>query len=68
MTRLATWWRRYHLVILVTLRKGNQPGEAYEERGRRKALYRREGDSLEGPHEEVEIQRKALRQGKTWPQ
>ena len=33
-------------------------------RGRRKALYRSDGDSLEGPHEEVEIQRKALRRGK----
>ena len=33
-------------------------------RGRRKALYRRESDSLEGPHEEAEIQRKVLRRGK----
>ena len=33
-------------------------------RGRRKALYRRERDSLEGPHEEAEIQRKALRRAK----
>ena len=33
-------------------------------RGRRKALYRRERDSLEGPHEKAEIQRKALRRGK----
>ena len=33
-------------------------------RSRRKALYRRERDSLEGPHEEADIQRKALRQGK----
>ena len=33
-------------------------------RGRRKALYRRETDSSEGPHEEAEIQPKALRQGK----
>ena len=33
-------------------------------RDRRKALYRRERDSLEGPHEEAEIQRKALRRGK----
>ena len=30
----------------------------------RKTLYRRERDSLEGPHEEAEIQRKALRRGK----
>ena len=34
-------------------------------RSRRKALYRRERDYLEGPHEESEIQRKALRRGKT---
>ena len=33
-------------------------------RGRRKALYRRERDSIEGPHQEVGIQRKALRRGK----
>ena len=33
-------------------------------RGRRKDLYRRERDSSEGPHEEAEIQRKALRRGK----
>ena len=33
-------------------------------RDRRKDLYRRERDSLEGPYEEAEIQRKALRRGK----
>ena len=33
-------------------------------RDRRKDLYRREKDSLEGPHEEAEIQRKALKRGK----
>ena len=33
-------------------------------RGQRKDLYRRERDSLEGPYEEAEIQRKALRRGK----
>ena len=33
-------------------------------RDRRKAFYRRERDSLEGPHEEAEIQCKALRRGK----
>ena len=32
--------------------------------GRRKDLYRTERDSLDGPHEEAEIQRKALRRGK----
>ena len=31
---------------------------------RRKALHRRERDSLEGPHEMAEIQRKVLRRGK----
>ena len=30
-------------------------------RDRRKALYRKERDSLEGPHDEASIQRKALR-------
>ena len=33
------------------------------EKSRRKALYGRERDSLEGPREEAEIQRKALRHG-----
>ena len=33
-------------------------------RDRRKALYRTEGDSLEGPHQEAEIQRKPLKRGK----
>ena len=28
MARLATQWRHSNLVILVTLRKGNHPGEA----------------------------------------
>ena len=64
MVRLAARWRRSNLVILVTLRKGNHPGEAYVRRGRRKALCRRERDSLEGHHEEAEIQRKVLRRGK----
>ena len=32
--------------------------------GRRKALYRIERDSLEGPHEQAEIQRKTLGRGK----
>ena len=33
-------------------------------RNRRKDLYRTKRDSLEGPHDEAEIQRKALRRGK----
>ena len=33
-------------------------------RDQRKDLYRTEKESLEGPHEKAEIQRKALRQGK----
>ena len=37
-------------------------------RGRRKDLYRRERDSLEGPHEGAEIQRKTLRRGKNLQQ
>ena len=32
--------------------------------GRRNDLYRRERDSLEGPHKKAEIHRKALRRGK----
>ena len=63
MARLAARWRRSNLVILVTLKKGNHPGEAYVRKGRRKTLYRRERDSLEGPHEKAEIQHKALKRG-----
>ena len=48
MARLAARWRRSNLVILITLRKGNHPGEAYVRRDRRKDLYRKERDSLEG--------------------
>ena len=64
MVRLAPRWKRSNLMILVMLKKGNHPGEAYVRRGRRKGLYRRERDSLEGPHEIAEIQRKALGRGK----
>ena len=41
--------------------KGNHSGEAYVKRGRRKDLYRREGFLKRIPHEEAEIQHKALR-------
>ena len=64
MAQLVARWRRSNLVILVALRKGNHPGEAYVRRDRRKVLYRRERDSLEGPHEEAKIQRKALTRDK----
>ena len=64
MARLAARWRRFNLVKLVALRNGNHPGEAYVRRDRRKHLYRKERDSLDRPHEEAEIQRKALRCGK----
>ena len=64
MARLAARWRRSNLVILITIKKGNHLGEAYVRKRQRKALYRRESDSLEGPHEEAEIQRKVLRRGK----
>ena len=64
MARLAARWRRSNLVRLVALRKGNHPGEVYVRKDRRKDLYRTERDSLEGPHEEAEIQCKALRRGK----
>ena len=64
MVRLAARWRHSNLLILVTLRKASHPGEAYVRRGQRKDLYRRERDPLEVPHEEAEIQHKALRCGK----
>ena len=55
MARLVARCRRSNSVVLVMLRKGNHPGKAYVRRGRRKALYRRQRDSLEGHHEEAEI-------------
>ena len=64
MARLAARWRRSNLVKLVALRKGNHPGEAYVRRDRRKDSYRTQRDSLEGPQDEAEIQRKTLRRGK----
>ena len=64
MARLAARWRRSNLVILVTLRKGNYPGEAYVREGRRKSSNKSERGSLEGRHGEAEIQRKALRRRK----
>ena len=64
MARLAARWSRSNLVILVALRNGNHPGEACVRRSRRKDLYRTERDSSEGPHEEAQIQRNALRRGK----
>ena len=41
MARLTALWRRSNLVILVALKKGNHPREAYVIRGRRK-LYTEE--------------------------
>ena len=60
MARIAARWKRYNLMKLVTLKKGNHQGESYVRRGRRKVLYRRERNSLEGTHEEAEIQPKAV--------
>ena len=64
MARLAVRWRRSNLLTLVTLKDGNYVGKAYVRRGRRKALYKRQRDSIKGPHEEAEMHRKVLRQGK----
>ena len=50
MVRLAARWIRSNLVILVALKIGNHPGEAYVRRDSRKDFFRREKDSLEGPH------------------
>ena len=64
MAQLNAGRRRSNLVILVTLKKGNPPGEAYVGRNQKKALYRKHNYSLEGPNEEAEIPREALRRGK----
>ena len=49
MAWLAALERCSNSVSLVTLRKGKHPGEAYVRMGRRKALYKKERDSLVGP-------------------
>ena len=41
IARLATRRRRSNLVILVTLRKGNHPGEAYVRRGPKKCFVQK---------------------------
>ena len=64
MVRLAARQRRSNLMILVALKKGNHPGKAFVRRGRRKALYKKERDSLEGSREEAEIQHKTFRHAK----
>ena len=46
------------------LKEGEHPGDAYVRRGRSKASYKRERDSLKAPHKEAAMQRKALRRGK----
>ena len=43
MARLVTRWRRSNLVILVTLKKGNHPGEAYVIRGQEKICTEERG-------------------------
>ena len=67
MARLAARWRRSNLMILVTLRKGNHPGEAYVRRGRNKALYRTERDSLEGPIRKQRCSVRPCDMGRIWP-
>ena len=50
MARLAARWRRSNLVVLIILRKGNHPDEAYVGRGRRKAfIQNREGLLIGAP-------------------
>ena len=63
ITRQAELCNRSSCFTLETPKKGNQPGEAYVSRGRRKALYKMESDSFEGPNEAAEMHRKALRRG-----
>ena len=50
MSRLAARWRRSSLVVLIILRKGNHPDEAYVGRGRRKAfIQKRDGFLIGAP-------------------
>ena len=48
MARPAAQYGRSNFVKLVTLRKGNHPGEAQVSRGQRKALYRKREGLLRG--------------------
>ena len=49
MAQLAAWWRRSNLVILVMLRKGNHPGEAYMRKGQKKLYTEDKGTPYRGP-------------------
>ena len=48
MARLTTWCKHSNLVILVSLKKGNYPSEAYVRRGQRKAYTEEKGGLLRG--------------------
>ena len=48
-------------MILVALKKGNHLGKALREKGPKKRFIQNREELLRGPHEEAEIQRKALR-------
>ena len=67
MAQLAARWRRSNLVILVTLRKGNHPGEVQMRRGPKKSFIQKREGLFREAHEEAEIQSKALRRGKNLP-
>ena len=49
MARLDAWLRRSNLVILVTLKKGNHPDEAYVRRGLKKLYTDKRWTPLRGP-------------------
>ena len=50
MARLAAWWSRSNLVILVTLRKGNHPGgkEVRSEKEPKKRFIQKRQGLLKG--------------------
>ena len=69
MARLAARWRHSNLVTLVSLRKGNHPGEAYVRRDRRKKSFmqNREGLLRGAPWGSRDTVQGLETWGKTWP-
>ena len=56
--------KTFQLDIVVMLRKENHLSEAKVRTGRSQALCRKARNSLEGPHDEAEVERKALKRRK----
>ena len=66
MVQLAARWRRSNLVILVTLKKENHPGEAYVRKGEEKLYIEDRRIPHKGPMWKQRLSIKPPNKGKTW--